>query len=59
MLCVNQRRLLQPLFIGQVPRTSDEGHQLRQKRADLLGTDEMRLGRKLYMTGNEPVHLVF
>ena len=28
----NQKNLLRPLFIGQVPRTSDEGHQLRLRQ---------------------------
>jgi len=49
VLCVNQKRPLQPLFFGQVPRTSDEGHQLGQRQQTYWvesPTDELQLGRK-------------
>ena len=49
MLCVDQKRLLQPLFFGLVPRTSDEEHQLGQRQQTFQAespTDEMQLGRK-------------
>ena len=50
--------LLQPLFFGQVPRTSDEGHQLRLRQQTYRvesPSDEMQLGMQEVLIWQEGI----